>query len=72
MSARIHHHLLGLPRVDEEVVWLTPVHKVLRQSSVLGFVIIDCGGVVRKLEQEAAIRVVSEVSSVEGEEEEAR
>ena len=47
--AEIHHHLLGLPHVDEEVVLLTPVHKVLRQSSVLRVVIIadqaDYGGV---------------------------
>ena len=49
------------------------MHKVLRQSSVLCVVIIadqvDYGGVIRELEQDAAIPVVSEVSSVEGEEE---
>ena len=70
VSMEIYHHLLGLPCIDEKVVWPTPVHKVLRQSSVLRVVIIadqaDYGGVVRELEQDAAIRVVSELSSVEG------
>uniref|UniRef100_A0AAV2LQ53 Uncharacterized protein n=1 Tax=Knipowitschia caucasica TaxID=637954 RepID=A0AAV2LQ53_KNICA len=72
-SAEIHHHLLGLPRVDEEVVPLTPVHKVLYNSSVLCVIVLgaesDDGRVVGDLLEDTAVRVVSEVRSVEGEEE---
>lgn len=68
----VHQHLLGLPSVEEEMVLLTPVHKVLCYSSVL-CVIVVCnesneGRVVTELLQDTVVRAVSEVSSVEGEE----
>lgn len=40
VSTKIHHHLLGLPHVDEAVLWPTLVHEVLRQSSVFRVIVV--------------------------------
>lgn len=41
MAVEVHHQSLGFPRVDQKVVLLAPVHKVLSPLFVLG-VILAC------------------------------
>ena len=67
----VHHHLLGLPR-GGEMLLLTTVHKVLHLSSVLRVLVISDEAnkhrVVGELLQNTDVCVVSEIHSVEGEE----
>ena len=40
VPVEIHHHLFGLPCIDQEVVLQTTVHKILGQFSVFSDVLI--------------------------------
>ena len=73
MSVEVYCQLFGLPCIGEEVVLLTPVYKVPSQSSVLRVTVVSDEAnnrrVVRDILQNTAVLVVSDVCSVEGEEE---